>query len=128
MRTRDGVEPVSRRDRARDAAAVACLTAPEEEVSDFIQEHNNHFPELEAQAEALAHGAHLAASDIEVRLLDHLRKVLKVTVYLTDMKDYDGMNETYLGRFGPEPPVRTTVAISAIPDRTLVEMDCIAQI
>ena len=55
-------------------------------------------------------------------------KVLKVTVYLTDMKDYDGMNETYLGRFGPEPPVRTTVAVSAIPDRTLVEMDCIAQI
>jgi 2-iminobutanoate/2-iminopropanoate deaminase len=55
-------------------------------------------------------------------------KVLKVTVYLTDMKNYDGMNETYLGRFGPEPPVRTTVAITAIPDRTLVEMDCIAQI
>ena len=43
-------------------------------------------------------------------------KVLKVTVYLTDMKDYDGMNETYLGRFGPEPPVRTTVAVTAIPD------------
>jgi len=57
-----------------------------------------------------------------------MAKVLKVTVYLTDMKDYDGMNETYLGRFGPEPPVRTTVAISAIPDRTLVEMDCIAQL
>ena len=55
-------------------------------------------------------------------------KVLKVTVYLTDMKDYDGMNETYLGRFGSEPPVRTTVAVTAIPDRTLVEMDCIAQI
>jgi 2-iminobutanoate/2-iminopropanoate deaminase len=55
-------------------------------------------------------------------------KVLKVTVYLTDIKDYDGMNETYLGRFGPEPPVRTTVAVAAIPDRTLVEMDCIAQI
>jgi 2-iminobutanoate/2-iminopropanoate deaminase len=55
-------------------------------------------------------------------------KVLKVTVYLTDMKDYPGMNETYLGRFGPEPPVRTTVAVTAIPDRTLVEMDCIAQI
>ena len=55
-------------------------------------------------------------------------KVLKVTVYLTDIKDYDGMNETYLGRFGPEPPVRTTVAVAAIPDRTLVEMDCIAQV
>jgi 2-iminobutanoate/2-iminopropanoate deaminase len=55
-------------------------------------------------------------------------KVLKVTVYLTDMKDYDGMNETYLSRFGPEPPVRTTVAVVAIPDRSLVEMDCIAQL
>ena len=55
-------------------------------------------------------------------------KVLKVTLYLTDMKDYDGMNETYLSRFGPEPPVRTTVAVTAIPDRTLVEMDCIAQL
>jgi 2-iminobutanoate/2-iminopropanoate deaminase len=55
-------------------------------------------------------------------------KVLKVTVYLTNMKDYDGMNETYLGRFGAEPPVRTTVAITAIPDRTLVEMDCIAHL
>jgi 2-iminobutanoate/2-iminopropanoate deaminase len=54
--------------------------------------------------------------------------VLKVTVFLTDMKDYDGMNETYLARFGPEPPVRTTVAVVAIPDRSLVEMDCIAQI
>jgi enamine deaminase RidA (YjgF/YER057c/UK114 family) len=55
-------------------------------------------------------------------------KVLRVTVYLTDMKDYDGMNEAYLTRFGPEPPVRTTVAVVAIPDRSLVEMDCIAQI
>ena len=55
-------------------------------------------------------------------------KVLKVTVFLTDMKDYDGMNETYLSRFGPEPPVRTTVAVVAIPDRSLVEMDCIAQL
>ena len=54
-------------------------------------------------------------------------KVLKVTVYLTDMKDYDGMNET-ISAAGPEPPVRTTVAVTAIPDRTLVEMDCIAQI
>jgi 2-iminobutanoate/2-iminopropanoate deaminase len=53
-------------------------------------------------------------------------KVLKVNVYLSDMKDYAGMNEAYIGRFGPEPPVRTTVAVAAIPDRSLVEIDCIA--
>jgi reactive intermediate/imine deaminase len=53
-------------------------------------------------------------------------KVLKVNVYLTDMKDFAGMNESYIGRFGTPPPVRTTVAVSAIPDGTLVEIDCIA--
>ena len=53
-------------------------------------------------------------------------RVLKVNVYLTDMGNFAGMNEAYIGRFGPEPPVRTTVAVTAIPDGTLVEIDCIA--
>lgn len=55
-------------------------------------------------------------------------KVLKVNVYLADMKDYGGMNEAYLGRFGKEPPVRTTVSVVALPDRSLVEIDCIAHL
>jgi 2-iminobutanoate/2-iminopropanoate deaminase len=55
-------------------------------------------------------------------------KVLKVNVYLTNMNDYPGMNETYLGRFGSDPPVRTTVAIAALPDRSLIEIDCIAHL
>jgi 2-iminobutanoate/2-iminopropanoate deaminase len=55
-------------------------------------------------------------------------KVLKVNVYLANMDDYAGMNEAYLGRFGSDPPVRTTVAIAALPDRSLVEIDCIAHI
>lgn len=53
-------------------------------------------------------------------------KVLKVNVYLTDINDFAGMNEAYIGRFGSDPPVRTTVAVTAIPDGTLVEIDCIA--
>jgi 2-iminobutanoate/2-iminopropanoate deaminase len=53
-------------------------------------------------------------------------KVLKVNVYLVDLQDYAGMNEAYLGRFGAEPPVRTTVAVTALPDRSRVEIDCIA--
>ena len=32
-----------------------------------------------------------------------MEKVLKVNVYLNDLKDYAGMNEMFLGRFGPEP-------------------------
>jgi 2-iminobutanoate/2-iminopropanoate deaminase len=57
-----------------------------------------------------------------------MEKVLKVNVYLTDINNFAGMNEAYLNRFGPEPPVRTTVAVVAIPDGTLVEIDCIAYI
>jgi enamine deaminase RidA (YjgF/YER057c/UK114 family) len=54
-------------------------------------------------------------------------KVLKVNVYLNDLKDYAGMNEIFLGRFGPEPGVRTTIAAAGgIPGNSLVEIDCIA--
>jgi 2-iminobutanoate/2-iminopropanoate deaminase len=53
-------------------------------------------------------------------------KVLKVNVYLTDIANFAGMNESYMSRFGSDPPVRTTVAVTAIPDGTLVEIDCIA--
>ena len=58
-----------------------------------------------------------------------MEKVLKVNVYLNDLKDYAGMNEMFLGRFGPEPAVRTTIAAAGgIPGNSLVEIDCIAYI
>lgn len=57
-----------------------------------------------------------------------MQKVLKVNVYLDDIKDYKEMNEVFKGRFGPKPPVRTTVAVAkgGVPGDSLVEMDCIA--
>lgn len=55
-----------------------------------------------------------------------MNKVLKVQVYLADLKDYDAMNEVYIGRFGPEPPVRTTIAAAGVPGKSLVEIDVIA--
>lgn len=58
-----------------------------------------------------------------------MEKVLKVSVFLNDLKDYGGMNEVFQGRFGAEPPVRTTVApAGGIPGGSLVEMDVIAYI
>ena len=54
-------------------------------------------------------------------------KVLKVNVYLHDLADYKAMNEAYRGRFGENPPVRTTVATyGGVPGDSLVEIDCIA--
>ena len=49
-----------------------------------------------------AHTKHVL-DEIEKRLLSvgsSMEKVLKVNVYLNDLKDYAGMNEAYLGRFG----------------------------
>ncbi|NUR55454.1 MAG: RidA family protein [Acidobacteria bacterium] len=54
-------------------------------------------------------------------------KVLKVNVYLHDLRDYDAMNAVFRGRFGPNPPVRTTIAAyGGVPGASLVEIDCIA--
>jgi enamine deaminase RidA (YjgF/YER057c/UK114 family) len=62
-----------------------------------------------------------------VRAGSSMEKVLKVNVYLADLNDYKGMNEVFRGRFGPKPPVRTTVATyGGVPGNSLVEMDCIA--
>jgi len=56
-----------------------------------------------------------------------MNQVLKVNVYLNDIKDWPLMNEVYKGRFGNKPPVRTTIApAGGIPGNSLVEIDCIA--
>jgi len=61
------------------------------------------------------------------RVGSSMDKVVKCNVYLDDLKDYAGMNEVFLGRFGAEPPVRTTIAAKGgIPGNSLVEIDVIA--
>lgn len=56
-----------------------------------------------------------------------MERALKVTVFLDDLNDYSGMNEAYRGRFGDNPPVRSTVACyGGIPGDSIVEIDCIA--
>lgn len=58
-----------------------------------------------------------------------MEKVLKCSVFLNDLKDYAGMNEVFHGRFGENPPVRTTIAAAGgIPGNSLVEIDVIAYI
>lgn len=70
---------------------------------------------------------------MEKRLLDagsSMEKVLKVTVFLNDLEDFQGMNEVYKGRFGKKPPARSTVAVAkdGIPGKSILEIDCIAYI
>jgi 2-iminobutanoate/2-iminopropanoate deaminase len=54
-------------------------------------------------------------------------KVLKVTVYLTDMGDYAAFNEVYAAFFpGPKPPARTCVEVNRLPYNFRVEIEAIA--
>ncbi|MCC5908379.1 MAG: RidA family protein [Balneolaceae bacterium] len=56
-----------------------------------------------------------------------MNNALQATVFLANIRDYDAMNEAYRGRFGDNPPVRSTVACyKGIPGNSLVEIDCIA--
>jgi 2-iminobutanoate/2-iminopropanoate deaminase len=92
----------------------------------FIAGKGAHFP-----GDITAHTKHVL-DEIEKELTNagsSMEKVLKVNVYLNDIKDYAAMNEVYLGRFGSEPPVRTTVApMGGVPGNSLVEIDVIAYI
>lgn len=57
-----------------------------------------------------------------------MAKVLKVGVYLRDIRDFAAMNAVYRTRFPGDPPVRTTIGGVDMPDGGLVEIDCIAYI
>lgn len=69
---------------------------------------------------------------VEKNLVDagsSLAKVVKTTVYLSDIKNYDRMNAVYKTRnWGPVFPARTTIAPAALPGaNAMVEIECIAE-
>jgi 2-iminobutanoate/2-iminopropanoate deaminase len=54
--------------------------------------------------------------------------VLQLTVFLADIKYYDGMNKVFKTYFPNGGPARTTVAIAALPGNSLVEINCTAAV
>jgi 2-iminobutanoate/2-iminopropanoate deaminase len=83
---------------------------------------------------------HLVAGDVRdqtERVLRNLAAVLagagctigdvvKTTVYLADMRDFQAMNEVYAKHFGEAPPARTTIAAAGLPKNARVEIEAIA--
>jgi 2-iminobutanoate/2-iminopropanoate deaminase len=55
-----------------------------------------------------------------------LGSVVKTTVYLADMADFQAMNEVYARHFGDHKPARAAVQAAALPKGALVEIDAIA--
>ena len=56
----------------------------------------------------------------------HFNDVIKTTIFLADMADFDKVNKIYAHYFGEHKPVRSTVAVKTLPKNALVEIDCIA--
>ncbi len=54
-------------------------------------------------------------------------KVVAVTIYLTDMKDYSAVNEEYVKYFTKRLPTRTCITVSALPLNAKVELTVIAE-
>ena len=83
----------------------------------------------------------LVAGDIAAqtdRVLDNLAAVLeaagcsfanvvKTTIYLVDLGDFQAVNATYAKRFSGASPARATVQVSALPKGARVEIDAIAR-
>ena len=70
--------------------------------------------------------------------LDNLREVLaaagctpadviKTTVFMQDLNDFEGMNKAYAAFFGDHRPARSTVQVAKLPANARVEIECIAR-
>jgi reactive intermediate/imine deaminase len=55
-----------------------------------------------------------------------LDDILKVTVYLDDMDDFDAMNEVYESFFESDPPARSAIAVDGLYDGAGVEIEAVA--
>lgn len=55
-----------------------------------------------------------------------LGRLVKTTVYLTDLGDFAAMNEVYARHVGEDPPARATIEVSALPSGAKVEIEAVA--
>ena len=54
------------------------------------------------------------------------KSVIKTTVFLTQMSDFQAMNAIYASYFTGIAPARSTVAVAELPRKALVEIECVA--
>ncbi len=57
-----------------------------------------------------------------------LDKVVKTTIFLTDLGDFARVNEVYGSYFRAAPPARSTIQVGALPKGARVEIECIAAV
>ncbi|HSD50814.1 MAG TPA: RidA family protein [Candidatus Methylomirabilis sp.] len=56
-----------------------------------------------------------------------MSRVVKTTVYMTNLGDFQQMNEIYAEYFPQDKPVRSTVGVASLPRGAMIEIDVVAQ-
>ncbi len=54
-----------------------------------------------------------------------LNKIVKCTVFMTDLAQFQAMNEVYAAHFGDHKPARSTVQVAALPRGASVEIEAV---
>ena len=55
-----------------------------------------------------------------------LNSIVKTTVFMTDLAEFQSMNEEYSKHFSPPYPARSTVQVAALPKSARVEIEAVA--
>ena len=69
--------------------------------------------------------------NLEEKRIEHgggLDNILKLTIFLTDLKKFDEVNEIMINRFSEPFPARATIEISKLPKGVDIEIDAILAI
>jgi len=57
-----------------------------------------------------------------------LSDIIKTTIYLKDMNDFESVNNAYAAALNEHRPARATVEVSRLPKDVMVEIDCVARV
>ena len=57
-----------------------------------------------------------------------LDNLVKTSVFLASLDDFQGMNEVYATRVGDRPPARSTFEVARLPSGALVEIEAVAHL
>jgi len=79
---------------------------------------------IEEQTRRVLNNLSIVLAGVDLTLKD----IVKTTVYLKSMNDFQGMNQVYEKMFQGHKPSRTTISIKENPLDALVEIECIAEL
>jgi 2-iminobutanoate/2-iminopropanoate deaminase len=100
-----------------DVIYIAGIGAHSHDQSEFPMDIDTHIKKV---MEQVKHVVEVAGGQMD--------SILQLTVFLTKIEDYDGMNKVFKTYFPNGGPARTTVAVAALPGNSLVEINCTAAV